>query len=166
MGAAMKLYELADALEQVNDALVDAGGELTDELEQQLDAMSEAFADKLDRIAALIAMDDRLAGMASEEAKRLTALAKSRKTAAESLRRYTKRCMEQAGRTQVDTPRFNITVRETPKPSLVWVGGVLPTRFRRTTVELNKDAAHRELKEKGKLPKGFAITYSTFLNIR
>jgi polynucleotide 5'-kinase involved in rRNA processing len=111
------LIERLDALLISEGWLEEAGGELTPEVEALLNEAKEDFAEKVERVALKVKALENDAAAITKEADRLYARAKSRATAAKSLKSYLQLCLERAGETKVTGLLCTVALQKNP-PSL------------------------------------------------
>lgn len=166
--AALKLYEITDALQDVGDALMDNGGELTPELEALLDSLEGAFEHKAENVALFIRQLEVNGAAAATEAKRLTELAQQRERAATRLKSYLLENMQRTDHQKVETPRVKIRVQRNSRPSIHWMKDAekLPVELKRVKVELDGEAAYKIWKtEPAALPDGFEVVLGSHLRI-
>lgn len=163
----LNLYQVAAALAELGEQLVDNGGELTPEIEAQLGKLEGAWEDKVERIL-LYAQNVRASGTAAAaEAERLNHLAKARANAAQRLRDYVKQLMEIAGRPKVETDRIVARIQKNSRPSITCAIPVdeLPPDLVRTTKSFNADAAYERHKAGGELPMGIDVVQGSHLRV-
>lgn len=168
MTAVLKLYEIADALVRVGDALIENGGELTPEIEAQLAGLEWALDDKVERTLLYTRNLEATASAADGEAQRLASLATTRRNAASRLKEYVKLEMERAGRDKVETDRIVARIAQNGRPSISWVRPIedLPDTFVRVRRELDGTRAYEEWKHGNPLPDGFEVVRGTHLRVR
>lgn len=82
------IYRLNETLAEVNDELMENGGELTPELEQKLAGAELTQVEVVDGLQSLIAKVKTEDAAIADEIKRLQALKKSRANGLEGLKRY------------------------------------------------------------------------------
>lgn len=83
----MSLNELIDLYREIEDAIIENLGEVDEVLEEKLFAHSEAVADQLDKCTGYIKYAEGQAAWLKEEAKDLTARAKTMENSVENLRK-------------------------------------------------------------------------------
>lgn len=165
--AALKLYEITDALQDVGDALIDNGGELTPELEARLNALEGAFEHKAENVALFVRQLEVNGAAAASEAKRLHDLASRREKAADRLRSYLLENMQRAQRVKVETGRVVVRVQRNSRPSIHWQRSVedLPPEFVRVKLDVDGEAAYNAWKSEQPLPDGFVVQVGHHLRI-
>lgn len=163
----LKLYELPTAYEELEEALIEAGGELTPEIEARLDALEGNLEAKVDGLVGLAQQLARMGEAADAEAARLKRLASARTAAAGRLKEYLLRTLEQLGRPKVETDRFAVRVQRNGRPSITWPGDPsdLPMDLARLEVKLDGQAAYERWKRDGEMPEGFVVALGSHLRI-
>ena len=163
----MTLYELTQEWAEIQDALIDSGGELTPEIEARLDALPGALQVKADGYCYVIQQLLRSADAAKAEADRLSELARVRKNAADRLKDRLKSAMETTGQLKLESDRFKVRVQKNGRPSIAWTGepDALPCEYSRVAVSLDGQAAYEAWKAGRELPEGFKVTEGTHLRI-
>ena len=166
--AGLRLYELPEAIRQIEAQIIDADGELTPELEAELDALEGAFHHKAEFIA-LLAREAKAEGEAwkAEEAR-----IRGHRIAAENrearLKGYLHTCMERLGVKRVDGQRAKVALQQSSRPSITWTGSTdaIPEDFLRVTLSVDGAKAYEEWKAGAELPTGFLVSHSTHVRIR
>lgn len=102
MTATMKLYEIADARAILDGWLEETEGEVTPELEALLSGLDAKADEKIERVALYIRERVSRAAAVKEEVIRLAAIVKRDEKAAESLKAYLHRQMNELGKTRVN----------------------------------------------------------------
>jgi hypothetical protein len=163
---AFKLYELPAFFRFLDDAIDDAGGEITPEIQEQIDALESNLEDKADAICALVRSAEAEDVAVQAEIDRLMARRNAARSRSHNLKRYMLACLEQIGRDRVDGPRFKVRVQRNSTPSIEWTGepDAIPDGFRRVVVEVDGKAA-REAFKAGTLPVGFSASVGRHLRI-
>lgn len=165
--ATMTLYALTDALLELEDRLIEAGGVLDEETEAALEALEGAFSAKADSILALRQSLVRAAEAAKAEAERLRELATVRENAARSLADYLVREMTRRDLQQVETDRFRASICRNSRPSIRWTRDEDPPEaYRRVRVELDGTAAYEAWRAGTPLPEGFVVELGLHLRVR
>jgi hypothetical protein len=136
----MKLYEIADEIQDVCNAVLEAEGEMTPELEARWEAASLAFADKLDATLGWMRTMELMAAGLREDEKRLAALRKSREKAVERMEGYVLEQLRRVDRKRVDTARHSAS-RVLCPPS------VRPTTVPKGTLILAERAAEKKARD-------------------
>lgn len=170
----VRLYELTGALADLYLELEENGGELTPELEKVLDQVEGDFRAKVDRVMRMerqkVASAKTRKAMLDayeEETKRLRALVKADEASAAGLRQYVIRQLKALGMPKLETERFRLAVRLATRPTIRWVDARRdpPVRFRKAP-ELDGTRAWEEYRQSGKLPRGFVVETSEWLDVR
>jgi len=161
----LKLYELADAYEQIAEALIENGGELTPELAAGLDAIEGAFEAKVERVALYVRNLLVTADAADAEAVRLGALARSRRQGAEGLKGYLMAQLDRVEKPKVETPLVVVRIQQNSRPAIQWPDTLpIPEGYQRVTVSLDGQKAYSDWKA-GTLPSGFVVEQGRHLRI-
>lgn len=166
----MRLYEMSGAIAAIEDAIIDADGELTDEIAAQLDAIEGTFESKVEACAFAIRNMETLADAAKIEETRIASLRKSRESGARRLKGYLQTCMEIACREKVETAAFKIALQKSP-PSVVvdCDPSDLPSEYIRVipeSYEVDRKAIIADYKAGASLPAGVSVHDSYHLRIR
>lgn len=163
----LRLWEIATELDEIGEALVECGGELTPELEERLDLMSGAFEDKCEKIALFVKECEANAAAAAVEEARLAAIAKSFDTKARGLKGYLLHYMQRTGRSSLKTPRVRVWEQKNGRPAIRFVGDLasLPGDYVRVKREADLQFAFVEHQAGAKLPDGFVVEHGTHLRI-
>lgn len=98
---ALSLYQLDDQLAEIEDALLDAGGEIDDDLDAKLDELLDARDDKVDGYIAIIRTYEATATAFKEEEQRLAANRRAAENAAKRLKARLLDSMRQHGETEI-----------------------------------------------------------------
>ena len=159
MSTAMRLYEYVDDYETVldwieehEDVIREAGGELPPELEALLDEVEGAVEEKVKRVALVVQNMLAAAKAAKAEADRLSALAASRTRQADSLKTYLAMQIRRLGTTRVDTDLVKVRIQRNGRPSIRPLDPEhIPEPFRRVRVEFDGAVAYDTLKSAGLL---------------
>lgn len=153
MATALRLYEAVDAyhtalewLEEHEDEIIAAGGEMPPELEAILDQAEGDLKEKVKRVALMVQNLAASADAAKAERDRLARTARSYEHQADALKAYLKDQLDRAGVRRVDTPVVKVRVQRASRPSITTVGEEIPERFQRMRVELDGNAAYEHLK--------------------
>lgn len=164
----LKLYEISSEYEMVISALQENGGELTADLEAALERVNEAFDCKAEKVCLYVRNLLSLASAAKGEIERLQALAKSRTTAAESLKDYLFREMQRVGKEKIERPLAKLRIQANSVPSIQCDHPeTLPTEYQHITVSysVDRDAVLRTLKNNQALPEGIVVERKSHLRI-
>jgi len=165
MGVTLKLYQLADTYEQIAEALIENGGELTPELAADLDAIEGAFEAKVERVALYICNLLLTADAADAEAARLATLARTRRQGAEGLKGYLMAQLDRVEKPKVETPLVVVRIQKNSRPSIQWPDTLpIPEGYQRVTVSLDGQKAYADFKA-GTLPMGFIVDHGRHLRI-
>ena len=168
MATQLKLYEIIGELQSIEEALIDADGELTPELEAQLNAVEGDFHEKAENIAKFITVLMRRADMVEAEMMRLSALKQSRRNAAAGLKVYLLKWMQAISRPTIETPLFKIWIQKNSRPSIKYDGDVhaLPIKLQKVTTTFDSQAAYEMWKAEEVLPAEIQVDRGHHLRIR
>ena len=162
----MTLYELSNDIRQI---MADIGddGEITDEQIEAIDRLSEDFDEKAETICKIIVELKNDASSAKDEAERLSKLAKSRENAADRLKAYLKRCLEESGQSRVETDLFKVRIQKNSVPTVTvdCLPEHLPEAFQRVKIESDREAIMKQFKAGEPLPESVKVEYGTHLRI-
>lgn len=173
----MKLYEATDALATVDawilehaDEILANGGELTPELEALLNEAEGTFDAKVEKVALKVRELIAEADVVKVEADRLTQRAKTAKNAADSLKAYLHRQMDEAGKVQVKGTLVTVALQKNP-PRVVTERSAPESEGRFVAMvpalyEWNKDAIKDAHKAGEPLPEGVTVEQGMSLRIR
>ena len=155
----LRLYELPDAIREIESEIIEAEGEITDEIADRLDHLEGEFERKAEYLALLSREARAEAAAVKQEEDRL----KARRTAAENrerrLKDYLLFAMRKLGVERVEGDRAKVRVQANTRPSITWVGeeDAIPDPFKRVRVDLDGRAAYEAWKAGGELPEGFRV---------
>lgn len=162
------LYQLSLALQNIQDELVESGGELTLDLEKRLDETNLTFNEKVESIGKWVRNIGGHKDMLDAEIVRLQA----RKSGAEALEKrlkdYVLTCMQQAGKTKMEYGLFSITIAKNPPNVGIVEGDLIPARFItiKTETVINKTEIIDALKAGEKIPGARLINDRVNLRIK
>lgn len=164
---ALTLYEIANAFEVVEDALLENGGDLTDEIVALLDQAEGALEWKVERICRLIRNHEGTSIAFKTERERLQAHERAHARSAESLKTYLFQQLTRIGKDKVNAGVFKVALQHNSRPSIAWQGepDTIPGEFKRVKIELNGDAAYAAYKANA-LPSGFTVVTGLHVRIR
>lgn len=124
-----KLYQLSLALQNIQDELIETGGDLTPDLEKHLDEINLAFNEKVENIGRWVRNLDGQMDMLDTEIVRLQTRKRGVKTLEKRLKDYVLVCMQQAGKVKMEYGLFNITVAKNPPSCEVVDEKNIPAKF-------------------------------------
>lgn len=167
MTAALQLHAIAPGLAAIEDAIIEADGEITPEIAAQLDALEGAFEDRVEQLLLRYLHLNFEGGVAKQEAARLALLAGTRERAAARLKEYVLRCMEAAGRDKVETSRLRARIQKNTRPTIQWVGppDAIPEAFKRVSIATDGTKLYETWKAGTPLPDGFVVELGRHLRI-
>jgi hypothetical protein len=154
----LRLYDLPDAIRDVELQIIEDGGELTPEVEARLEALEEAFDRKAEYIA-LLAREARAESVAvKEEEDRLSSRRKAAQNRERRLKDYLLASMTRLGVEKIEGQRAKVRVQASP-PSFKWMGedDAIPEAYRVVTVRPNVALVKEEYREGGTVPDGFTV---------
>ena len=166
--AGLRLYELPEAIRQIEAQIIDADGELTPELEAELDALEGAFEAKAEYLALLAREAKAEAASVKQEEDRLRAWRTAAENRERRIKDYLHTCMVRANIDKVDGQRAKVALQRNGRPSITWTGGedAIPNEFRRVSVSVDGSRAYDEWKAGATLPDGFEVEVGTHVRIR
>lgn len=163
---ALKLWEIASELDQIEALIHENGGELSPEIEAELDRLEGEFDAKAERVGLYFRELLASADVAKAEKDRLAGIERRFRNSAEGLRHYLHTQMRLLEIREIKTPRVSISVRQNPES--IHVAGdpsTLPEEFRRVKVEADKAALKAAHKEGRELPAGVTVECGESLRI-
>jgi hypothetical protein len=154
----MNLHELAAEYRALQEAVIEAGGELSPELDQRLSHVEESIHRKVDALRVLIVENEAEHEKLSREAQYFQRRALTHKRAVESYRHWIMSAMEAAGLSRAGE-RFPLRIQANGRPTIEWtkLHADLPEEYRRVVVGVNLERAYQDYKY-GQLPDGFVVT--------
>jgi len=158
--SATPLWELAAEYAEAVEAMVEAGGDMSEEeLVARLDAIQMAFPLKVENCAIVYRALETSAQADKAFAAPWVERAARKASAAERIRAYVQRCMEQAGQERVESERGGARLQNNSQPSVTFEGDAktLPVPLQKVTVELDKRAAAALAAAGGSLPEGVKV---------
>ena len=164
----LTLYDLPDAIREVEALIIEADGEITPDIEAQLEAFEGEFERKAEYLALLSREAKAEAAAVKLEEDRL----KARRTAAENrerrLKDYLHVCMIRMGIPKIDGDRAKVAIQNNGRPSITWMGedDAIPDEFRRVSVSLDGTAVYNEWRAGAELPEGFRVEVGTHVRVR
>jgi hypothetical protein len=141
----MNLHELAAEYRALQEAVIEAGGELSQDMDQRLSHVEESIHRKVDALRVLIVENEAEHEKLSREAQYFQRRALTHKRAVESYRHWIMSAMEAAG-LQRAGERFPLRIQANGgRPEFLWTDDAckVPDEYIRTRVELDKDAIFR-----------------------
>lgn len=129
MTATVRLYELANAADILDEFLSESEGELTPELEQLLEELEGQITEKVERVALYIRQQLVTVSAIKEEESRLAARRRSLERAVEGLKNYLKRQLERLGKEKVQGLLCTVAIQKNSTPSVQL--SVTPEQFHR-----------------------------------
>lgn len=163
----LKLYELSAAHRNIMHSIVENGGEISDETLEQLEAVEKGIERKTNAICRMRAEHARTADAIDAEIKRLQTLKKSHANAADSLKGYLHRCMDEAGTDRIETDLFKVWIQNSPPSCECTVDPArLPENLQRIDICLDVEAARNLWKAGEPLPEGVRFIQGRHIVIR
>ena len=148
MPRTLSLYDLDAALAELEQALLDAGGELDDALDARYEALLDAREDKLEAYIALIRNFEASAEAYDAEIRRLQACQKALATSGRRLKDRLLASLQRQGVTEATTRLGRLRVLQASRRAVVLRDEDverLPERFRRVTVAADLAALREAL---------------------
>lgn len=174
----MTLFQLSAEMAEIEDALIENGGELTDELAQALEETEKSLAKKVDDYAAIIAKFGYTSDILKAEIKRLQDKKKVVDNSTERLKKHVCDTMGIFGMTKIESNFNTFTRRRSEKTEVneeqliaAYVQKVaefnesLPP-YLSVELKVNKTKIKEMLKTEGILPAGAEIVENYSLQIR
>ena len=162
------LYELTNDLKDIEKALeVEVLEQSQECIKGLIDILEKQIQDKAENIIKLVKNKEAIVSSRKEEIKRLQELNKKDEKEIADLKRYTKECIERAGKKRVETVLGNLTVRKAQPVVKVLDATKLPADYliEKTTINADKVKIKEHFKETGEILEGVEITLETSLTI-
>ena len=162
------LYELTNDLKDIEEALeVEVLEQSQECIKGLIDILEKQIQDKGENIIKLVKNKEAIVTSRKEEIKRLQELNKKDEKEIADLKRYTKECIERAGKKRVETVLGNLTVRKAQPVVKVLDATKLPADYliQKTTINADKVKIKEHFKETGEILDGVEITLETSLTI-
>ena len=162
------LYEATNDLKELNEALEVEVLEQTQEyIKGLMEVIEKQIQNKGENIIKLVKNKEAIVSSRKEEIKRLQELNKKDEKEIADLKRYTKECIERAGKKRVETVLGNLTVRKAQPVVKVLDATKLPADYliQKTTINADKVKIKEHFKETGEILDGVEITLETSLTI-
>lgn len=162
------LYEITADMAELQDAILENGGELTPEMEMRLDQLAgEVLPEKVDGYCRIIAEFDGEADMLKAEIDRLSAKVTARVNASDRLRKNLMAAFERIGETKIKTALFSVSVCKNSMPSVaVDDATTLPPTYQRIKIEADKIALVKDWKAGEAMPNGVVVEQKYHLRIK
>lgn len=164
------LYEMVSEVQQLQEAILNAEGEMTPEIAAQLDALGDNINAKVDGICKLVAQLDGEAAMFKTEYDRLAKNASVRINSVKRLKEYLKTSMEALGETKIKTPLFGVTICKNGQPSVTVAEGtdlsMMPLQLTKLVTELDRAAVLERFKTNQPIPPEIVVTIGTHIRIK
>lgn len=162
------LYELTNDLKDIEKALeVEVLEQSQECIKGLIDILEKQIQNKGENIIKLVKNKEAIVSSRKEEIKRLQELNKKDEKEIADLKRYTKECIERAGKKRVETVLGNLTVRKAQPVVKVLDATKLPADYliQKTTINADKIKIKEHFKETGEILDGVEITLETSLTI-
>jgi hypothetical protein len=162
------LYELTNDLKDIEKALeVEVLEQSQECIKGLIDILEKQIQNKGENIIKLVKNKEAIVSSRKEEIKRLQELNKKDEKEIADLKRYTKECIERAGKKRVETVLGNLTVRKAQPVVKVLDATKLPADYliQKTTINADKVKIKEHFKETGEILDGVEITLETSLTI-
>ena len=162
------LYEMTEDMKQLDEILTIGTDEKTEEyIKSLVSALENEIENKAENIIKVVKNKEAIVSSRKEEIKRLQELNKKDEKEIADLKRYTKECIERAGKKRVETVLGNLTVRKAQPVVKVLDATKLPADYliQKTTINADKVKIKEHFKETGEILDGVEITLETSLTI-
>lgn len=162
----MKLYELPEQYRAWEQAVVDAGDEVTEELAVAFDRLEATLQEKADAIGWMVRQAEADEQAFRELSRDFAAKARAAAGRSASLKAYLMRVLRAMGLDGVKGRVFTVSIARAGSPAIRWASaGEIPDGFARVETRLDGEAAQQAYRL-GVLPEGFEVTHSESLRIR
>lgn len=175
MTTVLKLYELANARDILDEFLMETEGEVTPELAALLDEIEGDIKEKIERVGLYAQEQAATAKAVKAEAERLTARARAMEKAADGLKNYLKYQMVRLGQTKVVGLLCTVSRQKnsvagiqcaiTPE-ALALTEPALVTRQEIVTYSLDRDAILARWKAGQALPETVVVEQGEHVRVR
>ena len=162
------LYEMTEDMKQLDEILTIGTDEKTEGyIKSLVSALENEIENKAENIIKVVKNKEAIVSSRKEEIKRLQELNKKDEKEIADLKRYTKECIERAGKKRVETVLGNLTVRKAQPVVKVLDATKLPADYliQKTTINADKVKIKEHFKETGEILDGVEITLETSLTI-
>lgn len=162
------LYEMTEDMKQLDEILTIGTDEKTEGyIKSLVSALENEIENKAENIIKVVKNKEAIVSSRKEEIKRLQELNKRDEKEIADLKRYTKECIERAGKKRVETVLGNLTVRKAQPVVKVLDATKLPADYliEKTTINADKVKIKEHFKETGEILDGVEITLETSLTI-
>ena len=159
MSTSLRLYELPDAIREIESEIIEAEGEITDEIADRLDHLEGEFERKAEYLALLSREAKAEEAAVKQEVDRLTARMRAASNRQQRIKDYLLFATQKLGVDRVEGDRAKVRIQENSRPSITWMGAKdeIPAAYRRVSVSVDGRAAYEALKAGGELPEGFRV---------
>lgn len=127
-----KLYEITEELRDIENQIIEAGGELTEETEQALTKIELSLEEKAENIAVTVINFKNTKVMLNSEIERLKARSTMFENAEKNLKEYIKVCLESIGKKQLKLPLVTLSVVAGRDGVDVWDESIIPKKYKKT----------------------------------
>lgn len=162
------LYEMTEDMKQLDEILTIGTDEKTEEyIKSLVSALENEIENKAENIIKVVKNKEAIVSSRKEEIKRLQELNKKDEKEIADLKRYTKECIERAGKKRVETVLGNLTVRKAQPVVKVLDATKLPADYliQKTTINADKLKIKKHFNETGEILDGVEIILETSLTI-
>lgn len=144
----LSLYELDDELRQIEEALMESGGEITEEMEEKWGELLEMKADKVEGYIRMIRKFEASSAGIKEERERLQRAEKAMANAAKALKERLCWSMEQRGDTEHQTAIGKVKLQRSGSKPVILKGSIdeLPERYQKVEISANLAGLKADLK--------------------
>ncbi len=143
----LNLYDLTAELQELEQALIEAGGEITDEMDARYERLLEMEAGKVEGYLAMIRKFEASEEAIKAERQRLQKAERAMKSAAQSLKDRLAQAMQRRGETLHETKLGKVRLQQSGRrPVVIDVDeDELPEGFRHVRVSADKRALQEAL---------------------
>lgn len=162
------LYEMTEDMKQLDEILTIGTDEKTEGyIKSLVSALENEIENKAENIIKVVKNKEAIVSSRKEEIKRLQELNKRDEKEIADLKRYTKECIERAGKKRVETVLGNLTVRKAQPVVKVIDATKLPADYliQKTTINADKLKIKKHFNETGEILDGVEIILETSLTI-
>jgi len=145
----LSLYEIDAELRELEDAIIEANGEITPEIEERYDELLEMRPEKIKGYIAVIRSLEATATGIAEERKRLQDAERAAQNAAKRLKDRLAFQMDRRGETEHVTPIGKVRLQSASRRPVDLLVDVedLPEAWRKVTIAPDKTAIEKALKD-------------------
>ena len=166
----LKLYEIREETEDKIDELLTAQAEgdeaKTESLSTELDILMETFDAKAGNVIKYYKNLRRTAKAVREEAKELSAIAKTMENKCDDAAEYLEKQMKLLGRTRIQHGAHSARFQKSPMAVEILDESEIPDEYKKIEVKVNRQAIHKNYKENGEILPGTDMVQGEHLRIQ